>query len=92
MRFRKIRFKIVLYFTLKGDNSTLKNVYDFQQYVRKVSPLQATFCMESRQQPLFQVNHSLTNHVVSAQVVIVHDSNCEVFRNWNLYFELKHPV
>lgn len=60
-------------------------------YLREVGLLQATFCMESRQQPLFHVNHSLTNQIVPTQVVIVHHLDLKVLYFRNLCFELKHP-
>lgn len=46
--------------------------------------------MESRQEPLFQVNHSFTNQIVPTQVVIIHDLNLKVLHFGNLCFELEH--
>ena len=61
-------------------------------YSRKVGLLQATFCVEARQKPLFQVHHSLANQIVPAKVVIIHHLDFQVLYLRDRRFELKHPT
>ena len=61
-------------------------------YSREVGLLQATFCVEARQQPLFQVHHSLANQIVPTKVVIIHHLDLQVLYLRDRRFELKHPM
>lgn len=61
-------------------------------YLHEVGSLQAAFCMEARQQPLFQVHHSLANEIVPTKVVVVHHLNLQILYVRNGRFKLEHPT
>ena len=60
--------------------------------VHEICLLQTTFCMEARQQSLFQVNHRLANEIVHAKVVIIHHLNRQILYLRDRLLELEHPT
>lgn len=61
-------------------------------HLHKVGLLQTTFCVKARQEPLFQVHHSFTNQIVSAEVVVIHDLDLQILYLRYGRFKLERPT
>ena len=50
-------------------------------YSRAIRLRQATSRTKTRQEPVFQVNNSLTNQIIPTNYVIIHDTNAQILDN-----------